>query len=118
MQRRWLPTSQELSVKLGTSIANCMQSQPSVNVWAIGQEMGCVQEREGRWWWEDSAAKECGLHSGNIEGSSEAQAAGSAPDLFTDGAPTLAALRNLTCKPWAWPQDSLCALRSGFRMGC
>ena len=22
------------------------------------------QEREGRWWWEDSAMKECGLHSG------------------------------------------------------
>ena len=24
-------------------------------------------EREGRWWWEDAAAKECGLHSGNIQ---------------------------------------------------
>ncbi|GIL47134.1 hypothetical protein Vafri_4036 [Volvox africanus] len=24
-------------------------------------------EREGRWWWEDAAAKECGLHSGNIK---------------------------------------------------
>ncbi len=24
------------------------------------------QEREGRWWWEDSASKECGLHSGNM----------------------------------------------------
>lgn len=24
-------------------------------------------EREGRWWWEDSAGKECGLHSGNIK---------------------------------------------------
>lgn len=23
-------------------------------------------EREGRWWWEDAAAKECGLHSGNV----------------------------------------------------
>ncbi len=23
-------------------------------------------EREGRWWWEDPAAKECGLHAGNI----------------------------------------------------
>ena len=21
-------------------------------------------EREGRWWWEDATAKECGLHSG------------------------------------------------------
>ncbi|XP_021906134.1 LOW QUALITY PROTEIN: 5'-adenylylsulfate reductase 3, chloroplastic-like [Carica papaya] len=24
-------------------------------------------EREGRWWWEDSEAKECGLHKGNIK---------------------------------------------------
>ncbi|PON51471.1 Thioredoxin-independent 5'-adenylylsulfate reductase [Parasponia andersonii] len=24
-------------------------------------------EREGRWWWEDSTAKECGLHKGNIK---------------------------------------------------
>jgi len=23
------------------------------------------QEREGRWWWEDAAKKECGLHAGN-----------------------------------------------------
>lgn len=23
-------------------------------------------EREGRWWWEDATAKECGLHSGNV----------------------------------------------------
>ncbi|BBH02005.1 APS reductase 3, partial [Prunus dulcis] len=24
-------------------------------------------EREGRWWWEDAEAKECGLHKGNIK---------------------------------------------------
>nr|GMD11382.1 5'-adenylylsulfate reductase 3, chloroplastic-like [Ipomoea batatas] len=24
-------------------------------------------EREGRWWWEDAAAKECGLHKANIK---------------------------------------------------
>ncbi|XP_040381807.1 probable 5'-adenylylsulfate reductase 1, chloroplastic [Oryza brachyantha] len=24
-------------------------------------------EREGRWWWEDATAKECGLHKGNID---------------------------------------------------
>ncbi|WOG89984.1 hypothetical protein DCAR_0209225 [Daucus carota subsp. sativus] len=24
-------------------------------------------EREGRWWWEDATAKECGLHKGNIK---------------------------------------------------
>ncbi|MSR16299.1 MAG: phosphoadenylyl-sulfate reductase [Methylococcaceae bacterium] len=24
-------------------------------------------ERVGRWWWEDTAKKECGLHAGNVE---------------------------------------------------
>jgi phosphoadenosine phosphosulfate reductase len=24
-------------------------------------------EREGRWWWEDAAIKECGIHSGNLK---------------------------------------------------
>uniref|UniRef100_A0A1J3HCZ6 adenylyl-sulfate reductase (glutathione) n=1 Tax=Noccaea caerulescens TaxID=107243 RepID=A0A1J3HCZ6_NOCCA len=24
-------------------------------------------EREGRWWWEDAKAKECGLHKGNVK---------------------------------------------------
>jgi adenylyl-sulfate reductase (glutathione) len=24
-------------------------------------------EREGRWWWEESTKKECGLHSGNLQ---------------------------------------------------
>lgn len=24
-------------------------------------------EREGRWWWEESTIKECGLHRGNVE---------------------------------------------------
>ncbi len=24
------------------------------------------QEREGRWWWENAADKECGLHKGNV----------------------------------------------------
>lgn len=24
-------------------------------------------EREGRWWWEEDTAKECGLHAGNLE---------------------------------------------------
>ena len=23
-------------------------------------------EREGRWWWEESTQKECGLHAGNL----------------------------------------------------
>ena len=44
------------------------------------------QEREGRWWWEDSAAKECGLHSGNVVDSAEIEAKAEAPDLWTGGA--------------------------------
>ena len=31
------------------------------------------QEREGRWWWEDSAMKECGLHSGNLTAEQQAK---------------------------------------------
>ncbi|KAB1219703.1 5'-adenylylsulfate reductase 3, chloroplastic [Morella rubra] len=30
-------------------------------------------EREGRWWWEDAKAKECGLHKGNIKEGNTAQ---------------------------------------------
>ncbi|KAE8659765.1 5'-adenylylsulfate reductase 1 [Hibiscus syriacus] len=30
-------------------------------------------EREGRWWWEDAKAKECGLHKGNLKEDSSAQ---------------------------------------------
>ncbi|XWS15564.1 hypothetical protein CRYUN_Cryun34aG0011200 [Craigia yunnanensis] len=29
-------------------------------------------EREGRWWWEDAKAKECGLHKGNLKQDSAA----------------------------------------------
>ena len=32
------------------------------------REVGPNQhEREGRWWWEETTIKECGLHKGNIE---------------------------------------------------
>ncbi|KAG2688321.1 hypothetical protein I3760_09G090000 [Carya illinoinensis] len=53
-------------------------------------------EREGRWWWEDAKAKECGLHKGNIKeentahlngnGNAAAQANGTAtvPDIFNN----------------------------------
>lgn len=30
-------------------------------------------EREGRWWWEDAKAKECGLHKGNLKQESSEQ---------------------------------------------
>jgi len=29
-------------------------------------------EREGRWWWEEATARECGLHKGNVIGSDRA----------------------------------------------
>lgn len=40
-------------------------------------------EREGRWWWEDSSSKECGLHSGNIS-KIEGQTAGDKPEEIED----------------------------------
>lgn len=45
-------------------------------------------EREGRWWWEDAKAKECGLHKGNLKQESSetqngsAQANGEVADIF------------------------------------
>lgn len=46
-----------------------------------------LQEREGRWWWEDTAAKECGLHSGNIKAGEEgANGQAKAEDLWQTGA--------------------------------
>ncbi|KAK9706406.1 hypothetical protein RND81_07G122000 [Saponaria officinalis] len=35
-------------------------------------------EREGRWWWEDAKAKECGLHKGNLKNDGSEQVNGSA----------------------------------------
>ncbi|KAJ8442320.1 hypothetical protein Cgig2_011243 [Carnegiea gigantea] len=35
-------------------------------------------EREGRWWWEDAKAKECGLHKGNLKQDGSVQQNGSA----------------------------------------
>eukprot|EP00894_Picocystis_sp_ML_P000576 jgi/Pico_ML_1/51093/g2181.t1 len=40
-------------------------------------------EREGRWWWEDATAKECGLHSGNVMDSAVEGAKEEAGDLYT-----------------------------------
>lgn len=42
-------------------------------------------EREGRWWWEDAAAKECGLHSGNIKDSGDKESGEEVADLWTTG---------------------------------
>jgi len=44
-------------------------------------------EREGRWWWEDAADKECGLHSGNVaSAAAQAAAEAAAPDLWATAA--------------------------------
>lgn len=74
-------------------------------------------EREGRWWWEDATAKECGLHKGNIEKEGQAPKVGvngngsaeaSAPDIFQSqavvsltrpGIENLLKLENRT-EPW------------------
>lgn len=43
-------------------------------------------EREGRWWWEDAKAKECGLHSGNVKSAgTEAGEKAEVRDLWTSG---------------------------------
>lgn len=59
-------------------------------------------EREGRWWWEDAKAKECGLHKGNIklengahlngDGNGAVHANGSAGAVDIFNSPSLVAL--------------------------
>lgn len=41
-------------------------------------------EREGRWWWEDAKAKECGLHKGNLKQEDETQLNSNANGASTD----------------------------------
>ncbi|XP_044461355.1 5'-adenylylsulfate reductase 1, chloroplastic-like isoform X2 [Mangifera indica] len=41
-------------------------------------------EREGRWWWEDAKAKECGLHKGNLKEDSAAQVNGNGASAVGD----------------------------------
>ena len=40
---------------------------PAVTCLPLAPHTTPQAEREGRWWWEDAAAKECGLHSGNVK---------------------------------------------------
>lgn len=51
-------------------------------------------EREGRWWWEDSKAKECGLHKGNIKQEAVPQVNGNVNGngiYLSNGSPTASA---------------------------
>lgn len=41
-------------------------------------------EREGRWWWEDAKAKECGLHKGNLKQEESSQPNGNVNELATE----------------------------------
>ncbi|XP_022977807.1 5'-adenylylsulfate reductase 3, chloroplastic-like [Cucurbita maxima] len=41
-------------------------------------------EREGRWWWEDAKAKECGLHKGNLKQEDAAELNGNVKGESTD----------------------------------
>ncbi|XP_058728133.1 5'-adenylylsulfate reductase 3, chloroplastic-like [Vicia villosa] len=50
-------------------------------------------EREGRWWWEDAKAKECGLHKGNIKQEDDAHLNGNGA-VQANGTPEVADLFN------------------------
>lgn len=83
------------------NLSHALQGVPTNDLHACGYvSIGCEPctkpvlpnqlEREGRWWWEDAAAKECGLHSGNVkkaDGSSEERKA--ERDLWPTGDRTL-----------------------------
>jgi adenylyl-sulfate reductase (glutathione) len=76
-------------------------------------------EREGRWWWEDAAAKECGLHSGNVVQGAVDQAGQEAADLFAGGAVealSSAALGALLDGPR--DRDTLCVLYAPWCQLC
>lgn len=52
-------------------------------------------EREGRWWWEDAKAKECGLHKGNLKQDDLAQLNGDGNGAtHSNGAATVADIFN------------------------
>lgn len=49
---------------------NSLHSQAHVSIGCepcTGPVLPWQPEREGRWWWEDAKAKECGLHNKNIK---------------------------------------------------
>ncbi|BAT87468.1 hypothetical protein LR48_Vigan09g207300 [Vigna angularis] len=50
-------------------------------------------EREGRWWWEDAKAKECGLHKGNLKQEDTAQLNGNGAT-HSNGSATVADIFN------------------------
>ena len=80
------------------------------------------QEREGRWWWEDEAAKECGLHSGNLSSASGDEESKQDNDLWQGGAGELLCswVQRCCCPPAcssmheslqpSWPSWNLCIL--------
>lgn len=94
-------------------------------------------EREGRWWWEDAKAKECGLHKGNIaqdkasqlngngNGLAEATTATEAADIFNTqnivnlSRPGIENLARLENRKEAWlvvlyaPWCQFCQVKSG-----
>jgi adenylyl-sulfate reductase (glutathione) len=52
-------------------------------------------EREGRWWWEDAKAKECGLHKGNLKQDDAAQMNGNGNGVaHSNGSATVADIFN------------------------
>lgn len=63
-------------------------------------------EREGRWWWEDAGAKECGLHSGNL---SKAEAKGG-EKAFQGKAGRETSREDREARLWARPDSMVRAL--------
>lgn len=68
------------------------------------------QEREGRWWWEDEGAKECGLHSGNLSSASGDEESKQDNDLWQGGAGELFCSRGLSRCCCAPAGTNLCSL--------
>ncbi|KAJ4813173.1 APS reductase [Rhynchospora pubera] len=52
-------------------------------------------EREGRWWWEDAKAKECGLHKGNISQEEKAGVNGNGSASTVNGTPDIFETKNI-----------------------
>jgi adenylyl-sulfate reductase (glutathione) len=77
-------------------------------------------EREGRWWWEDATAKECGLHSGNVvESAAEQAARDAAPDLFVAGAVELLSKQQLaSLLDGPRDKDTVCVLYAPWCQFC
>ncbi|PSC67291.1 5 -adenylylsulfate reductase [Micractinium conductrix] len=77
-------------------------------------------EREGRWWWEDAAAKECGLHSGNVSSQSGDEESQEKNDLWPAGSAVAAVSKDQLATLLDGPRekDTLVALYAPWCRFC